>query len=103
MQASFQAPPLRSLILRSEAISSASAMPLPIPEKPGQLFDNADSFAMVFDEAWSRLERQPAGRDLATAEKRERALEACADHPFMLSDPAMAAQVADFRIRLLGR
>ncbi|MFM2159070.1 MAG: hypothetical protein RLZZ124_1544, partial [Cyanobacteriota bacterium] len=32
-------------------------MPLPIPEKPGQLFDNADSFAMVFDEAWRRLQR----------------------------------------------
>jgi hypothetical protein len=26
----------------------------------------------------------------------------CSEHPFMLSNPAMAAQVADFRIRLLG-
>jgi hypothetical protein len=29
-------------------------------------------------------------------------MEACADHPFMLGNPAMADQVADFRIRLLG-
>ena len=39
----------------------------------------------------------------ASAEEKKRlALEACADHPFMLSNPAMADQVADFRIRLLG-
>jgi hypothetical protein len=26
----------------------------------------------------------------------------CADHPFVLTNPAMARQVAEFRIRLLG-
>ena len=77
-------------------------MPLPIPNRPGQLFDNADSFAMQFDEAWARQQRDPAVRDLAIEQKRQLALEACADHPFMCSQPAMAAQVADFRIRLLG-
>jgi hypothetical protein len=35
-------------------------------------------------------------------ERKRLAMEACADHPFALSDPAMAEQVADFRIRLLG-
>ncbi|MEY2643727.1 MAG: hypothetical protein RLZZ611_376 [Cyanobacteriota bacterium] len=77
-------------------------MPLPIPEKPGQLFDNADSFAMVFDEAWRRLQRSASWQELGPDEKRRRVLEACADHPFMLSQPVMADQVADFRIRLLG-
>ena len=76
-------------------------MPLPIPDKPGQLFANADSFAMAFDEAWQRQERSPSARELQLEEKRRRVLEACADHPFMLSEPAMAEQVADFRIRLL--
>jgi hypothetical protein len=73
-------------------------MPLPIPDKPGQLFDNPDSYAMVFDSAWKRLAPPEATQE----ERKRRAMEACADHPFALSDPAMAEQVADFRIRLLG-
>jgi hypothetical protein len=77
-------------------------MPLPFADKPGQLFDNADSFAMVFDEAWQRLESRPASRDLPLDEKKRLAMDACADHPFLLSQPAMAEQVAGFRIRLLG-
>jgi hypothetical protein len=77
-------------------------MPLPIPDKPGQVFDNADSFAMVFDEAWQRQQRNPALRDLPLEQKRQLVLEACAEHPFLCNQPAMAAQVADFRIRLLG-
>ena len=77
-------------------------MPLPIPDRPGQLFDNADSFAMVFDEAWRKLICQAEASALSTDERKQRALAACADHPFMQSNPAMAAQVADFRIRLLG-
>jgi len=77
-------------------------MPIPIPDKPGQLFDNADSFAMVFDEAWQRQQRSPAASDLTIDEKRRQVLAACADHPFMVNQPDMAAQVADFRIRLLG-
>ncbi|MFM7651348.1 MAG: hypothetical protein ACKO5M_00245 [Vulcanococcus sp.] len=76
-------------------------MPLPIPDKPGQLFANADSFAMAFDEAWQRQARSAAFRDLPLEQKRHSVLEACVDHPFMLSQPAMAEQVADFRIRLL--
>jgi hypothetical protein len=79
-----------------------SFMPISIPDKPGQLFDNADSFAMVFDAAWSKLLAQPEAAAMSSDEKKRLALEACADHPFMLSNPAMADQVADFRIRLLG-
>lgn len=77
-------------------------MPLPIRDKPGQLFNNADSFAMVFDDAWKRFAQLPATAALTAEEKKQQAMEACADHPFILSDPAMASQVADFRIRLLG-
>jgi hypothetical protein len=77
-------------------------MPLPIPDKPGQLFDNADSFAMAFDEAWHRQQRTPALQDLSLEQRRQLVLEACADHPFMRNQPDMAGQVADFRIRLLG-
>ena len=77
-------------------------MPLPFQDKPGQLFDNADSFAMVFDTAWQTLLGQPKASSLSAVEKKQLAMEACANHPFMLSNPAMADQVADFRIRLLG-
>jgi len=77
-------------------------MPVPIPDKPGQLFNNADSFGMVFDEAWKRLERSGKQQDLSLEEKKQKAMAECNEHPFMLSDPAMANQVAEFRIRLLG-
>ena len=77
-------------------------MPLPIPDRPGQLFNNPDSYAMVFDEAWRRVVNAPGAAELTDAAKKQQAMQACADHPFALSDPAMAAQVADFRIRLLG-
>jgi len=77
-------------------------MPIPIPDKPGQLFNNPDSFAMVFDAAWKQLIRRPSAESLSIAEKKQQAMAACAEHPFMLSDPAMAEQVADFRIRLLN-
>jgi hypothetical protein len=77
-------------------------MPLPIPDKPGQLFDNADSFGMAFDEAWQRHVQRDPGSGLSSSDRKALVLEACADHPFMLSNPAMASQVADFRIRLLG-
>jgi hypothetical protein len=76
-------------------------MPLPIPDKPGQLFDNADSFAMQFDAAWRHLLGQSSAASLSRDEKKQQVLKACAEHPFMLSDPDMASQVADFRIRLL--
>ena len=74
----------------------------PRPEASNQLFNNADSFGMVFDEAWKRHTAQNPGHALASPEKLELILASCADHPFMVSNPAMARQVAEFRIRLLG-
>ena len=53
-------------------------MPLPFQDKPGQLFDNADSFAMVFDEAWQKLLSQPKAAALSADEKKRLALDACA-------------------------
>jgi hypothetical protein len=55
-------------------------MPISIPEKPGQLFDNADSFAMVFDAAWTKLMGQPDAGSMSSEEKKRLALEACGDH-----------------------
>jgi hypothetical protein len=75
----------------------------PRPEaSSNQLFDNADSFGMVFDAAWKRHTTQHPGHAMASTEKIGLILTSCADHPFMVSSPAMARQVAEFRIRLLG-
>jgi hypothetical protein len=70
------------------------ALPLPPADR---LFNNADSFAQVFDEAWKRL-----GPSAGDADQRlQSVLEQLADHPFALAEPELARQVGEFRIRLL--
>ena len=65
-----------------------------------RVFDNADSFAMVFDRTWKQL-RGANKFELSQEEHLEAVLEAMADHPFLISSPDIARQVAAFRIRLL--
>ena len=65
-----------------------------------RVFDNADSFAMVFDRTWKQL-RSSNKAELSQEEHLEAVLEAMSDHPFLISSPDMARQVAAFRIRLL--
>jgi len=75
-----------------------------LPEPPSdRAFNNADSFAQAFDEAWSGLRQgpTPAAPETVTAVL-EAVLEQLRDHPFAAADPAMARQVGEFRIRLLG-
>lgn len=64
-----------------------------------RLFDNADSFAMVFDTTWRKLSETNTYE--TQNEKLDSALDAMSDHPFMISSPETARQVASFRIRLL--
>ncbi|MEB3331458.1 MAG: hypothetical protein VKI83_03060 [Synechococcaceae cyanobacterium] len=65
-----------------------------------RLFNNADSFAQVFDPAWQAHCRQQP--DLEPPQRLELIVRQLADHPFVQSDPERARQVAGFRIRLLG-
>ena len=65
-----------------------------------RVFDNADSFAMVFDRTWKTME-QSSSQSEAQDQKLEAVFQAMADHPFVISSPEMARQVAAFRIRLL--
>ena len=65
-----------------------------------RVFDNADSFAMVFDRTWKQL-RSKGNGDRSQDEHMEAVFSAMADHPFMISSPETARQVAAFRIRLL--
>jgi hypothetical protein len=75
-------------------------MPLP-PPPSSQIFNNADSFAQAFDEAWQAHSQQDPTHGLSTAEKLETILARVADHPFAKTDPATARAVGAFRIRLL--
>ena len=65
-----------------------------------RVFDNADSFAMVFDRTWKRLKSQATAHSTEIAFV-EKVLAEMTDHPFLISSPEMARQVAAFRIRLL--
>jgi hypothetical protein len=66
------------------------------------MFNNADSFAQAFDQAWQEHERGQPDHGLDQASKRDLILEQLQEHPFHQSAPDMARQVADFRLRLLG-
>lgn len=77
-------------------------MPLPIPQDGPQVFNNADSFAQAFDEAWQRHSQRNPGHGLSAEEKLPLILAEVAEHPFRQSDPELSEQVAHFRLRLLG-
>ena len=57
-----------------------------------KLYDNADSFAMSFDEEWEDVDCD----DISL--KIEKILELLTDHPFLKSNPENARKMAEFRI-----
>ena len=57
-----------------------------------KLFDNADSFAMSFDEEWENVDCN----DIRL--KMDKVLELLSDHPFFMSNPENARKMAEFRI-----
>ena len=57
-----------------------------------QLFDNADSFAISFDEKWENVDCD----DIRL--KIDKVLELLSDHPFLISNPENAKKMAEFRI-----
>jgi hypothetical protein len=67
-----------------------------------QVFNNADSFAQAFDEAWQEHERQQPHHGLDRESKCDLILAQLEEHPFHQSAPEIARQVAEFRLRLLG-
>ena len=60
-------------------------------------FNNADSFAMSFDEEWQRLECEDE------SSKINKVIELLSDHPFVQSNPETAYKIANFRIKSLGK
>jgi len=57
-----------------------------------KLYDNADSFAMSFDEEWENINCD----DLRL--KIDKVLEILSEHPFLISNPENAKKMAEFRI-----
>ena len=59
-----------------------------------KLYDNADSFAMSFDEEWKNIDCDDEDLRL----KIDRVFELLSDHPFLVSNPENARKMAEFRI-----
>ncbi len=57
-----------------------------------KLYDNADNFAMSFDEEWQNIDCD----DLRL--KIDKVFEILSDHPFLISNPDNARKMAEFRI-----
>ncbi len=65
------------------------------------LVNNADSFAMAFDEVWKNHIATLSESKLNSDEKIKMAFLKIKDHPFLINNPSEAIDVAKFRIRLL--
>ncbi len=63
-------------------------------------YNNADSFAMIFDEAWQKHNFNKENV-LSTEQKIDKILQENKEHPFIKNSPAQAKSVAKFRLRLL--
>ena len=57
-----------------------------------KLYDNADSFAISFDEEWEKINCD----DLVL--KIDKVFELLSNHPFLISNPENAKKMAEFRI-----
>ena len=60
-------------------------------------FNNADSFAMFFDEEWQKFECEDESLKI------NKVIDLLSDHPFVQSNHAIAFQIANFRIKSLGK
>ena len=60
-------------------------------------FNNADSFAISFDEEWQKVSCNNVN------EKIEKIIENLSDHPFVISNPLNAKNIAKFRIYQLKK
>ena len=62
-----------------------------------KVYDNADSFAMCFDKEWQNFDCND------TAQKIDKIIEILSDHPFVISNPNNARNIAKFRIYTLKK
>ncbi|MDC3182832.1 hypothetical protein OA969_00555 [Prochlorococcus sp. AH-716-B23] len=60
-------------------------------------YNNADSFAMYFDEEWQKVDCKD------TVQKIDKVIEILSDHPFVISNLENARKIAEFRIYSLKK
>ena len=60
-------------------------------------FNNADSFAMSFDEEWKNLKCEDESLKIY------KVIDLLSDHPFVQANPETALKIANFRIKSLGK
>ena len=64
-------------------------------------YNNADSFAMAFDDAWKSYSSKKNQPPTSKEDKITLILNKIKDHPFLKSSPEKAKEIAIFRLRLL--
>ena len=57
-----------------------------------KVYENADSFAMSFDEEWQNIDCEDS------LLKIDKVFELLSEHPFLVSNPENARKMAEFRI-----
>ena len=57
-----------------------------------KLYNNADSFAISFDEEWEKIVCEDSRLKI------DKVFELLSDHPFLVSNPEIAKKMAEFRI-----
>ena len=57
-----------------------------------KLYDNADSFAISFDEEWKKIDCENLNLKI------DKVFDLLSDHPFLVSSPENARKIAEFRI-----
>ena len=62
-----------------------------------ETYNNADSFAISFDEEWQKLNCND------TAQKMDMVIAILSEHPFVISNPENARNIAQFRIYSLKK
>ncbi len=62
-----------------------------------RLYDNADSFAISFDQEWKNIDCDDSRLKI------DKVLELLSEHPFLVSNPENARKIAEFRIFTLKK
>ena len=67
-----------------------------------RFYNNADSFAMAFDDTWRNFSPKNNESPKSKEEKLQIILAEMKDHPFLQNQPSEAKEIAKFRLRLLN-
>ena len=62
-----------------------------------KLYDNADSFAISFDEEWKNIDCEDPRLKI------DKVFQILSEHPFLVSNPENARKIAEFRIFTLKK